>query len=101
MNCKPGDLAISVGIGRGSYGIGEEAARALLGHIVRVTRLRAPLDKWQCCAELVWEFENPLVLAISGGRTVTCYGAADEILRPIKGAEISVRKGGSMERVQA
>lgn len=80
MNCKPGDLAIVV------RSAGNDEARTLinqlLGKIVRVIRLRPPVDP-TCTAIVVWQLEDELTVHFRGMR-YQLTGINDECLRPIR-----------------
>lgn len=81
MNCRPGDLAMLVGLSD-STGLIRQAMRQCLGRVVRVTHLRPPRSS-DCSAELVWHFELPLVVELSG-YTIQFDGAGDAVLRPLR-----------------
>lgn len=81
MNCKPGDLAII--IKADGDGIPGQISRKLVGHIVRVVKLVKPSDEFHCYADLVWRFEEPILIVIDG-RKYSADGMADDALRPIR-----------------
>ena len=80
MNCRPGDLAIVVG-GDG-YGIAGEISHKMIGKIVRVKHLRAPIGDL-CSSLIVWAFDQPYKME-HRGKTYTIFGCADAYLRPIR-----------------
>lgn len=81
MNCKPGDLAIVVRAE--GWGLAGRVSQKLLGAIVRVVRLAPPSERFQCTADLVWKFEEPIKVELDG-KTYWADGIDDSCLRPIR-----------------
>lgn len=75
MNCKQGDRAIIVSAPH-------RDVKALIGRIVRVTRLCAPTAGHGP----TWRIEHELRCRVSGYE-MTFYGVADRDLRPLPGEE--------------